>query len=123
MTSSNLAEHHRQDQPTPISKVVLVGHCGFDQASIGRAVASALSGISGEPGESGGPGKPGVAVESVYDSAGLDQHQLSPASHQQWLVRMIQNLVRVFDRLGQRDDMAAMLEMRELVLTHTQGGE
>jgi len=59
MTSSNPAEHHRQDGQAAIGKVVLVGHCGFDQASIGRAVAGAL---------------PGVAVESVYDNSGLDQH-------------------------------------------------
>ena len=43
----------------PIGKVVLVGHCGFDQGSIGRAVVKAL---------------PGVAVESVYDTADLDRH-------------------------------------------------
>lgn len=42
-----------------IGKVVLVGHCGLDQGSISRAVAGAL---------------PGVAIESVYDTAGLDRH-------------------------------------------------
>jgi len=49
----------REDKRTAIRKVVLVGHCGFDQGSIGRAVAGAL---------------PGVAIESVYNTAGLNQH-------------------------------------------------
>jgi hypothetical protein len=59
MSTSNPSEHGGQDRQAAIGKVVLVGHCGFDQASIGRAVAGAL---------------PGVAVESVYDSEGLDEH-------------------------------------------------
>jgi two-component system, chemotaxis family, chemotaxis protein CheY len=44
---------------TTIAKVVLVGHCGFDQGSISRAVAVAL---------------PDVAIESAYNTAGLHQH-------------------------------------------------
>ncbi len=47
------------DEIQTITKVVLVGHCGFDQASIGRAVASAV---------------PSAALESVFDTAGLQQH-------------------------------------------------
>lgn len=42
-----------------IKKVVLVGHCGFDQSSIGRAVASAL---------------PSASVHSANDTASLNQH-------------------------------------------------
>lgn len=41
---------------TPINTVVLVGHCGFDQSSLSRAVAAML---------------PGVAVKSINDSAAL----------------------------------------------------
>ncbi|MEM8737736.1 MAG: transglutaminase-like domain-containing protein [Planctomycetota bacterium] len=44
-----------------------------------------------------------------------DDALLRPASHVEWLVRIIQNLVAAFDRLGRRDDMAAMTEMRTLV--------
>jgi len=62
MASTHDLVQDGHDQQGPIGKVVLVGHCGFDQASIGRAVASALT------------GEPGVAVESVYDTAGLEQH-------------------------------------------------
>lgn len=43
----------------PINTVVLVGHCGFDQSSLGRAIAAAL---------------PGVAVKSANDSAGLSTY-------------------------------------------------
>jgi len=66
------------------------------------------------------------ALQICRDAIGdapMPQDPLAPASHQQWLVRMIQNLIEVFDRLGQRDDMAAMLEMRELVLTLSQAAE
>ena len=41
---------------TPINTVVLVGHCGFDQSSLSRAVAALL---------------PGVAVKSANNTAGL----------------------------------------------------
>lgn len=44
-----------------------------------------------------------------------DDTLLRPATHTQWLTRLIQNLVTAFDKLGRRDDMAAMLEMRALV--------
>lgn len=40
---------------------------------------------------------------------------LRPATHTQWLTRLIQNLVTAFDKRGRRDDMAAMHEMRTLV--------
>lgn len=65
------------------------------------------------------------AIQACRDAIGdapMPQDPLAPASHQQWLVRMIQNLIEVFDRLGQRDDMAAMLEMREMVLTLSRAG-
>jgi regulator of sirC expression with transglutaminase-like and TPR domain len=61
------------------------------------------------------------AVEVCQQTIGdvtMPDDPLSPATHKQWLVRIIQNLMRVFDRLGQQDDLAAMLEMRELVLEH-----
>lgn len=44
-----------------------------------------------------------------------DPAMLEPASHRQWLLRLLQNLITSFDRLGRRDDLAAMIEMRELV--------
>ncbi len=59
MTNQESAGLGQQDNRTPIAKVVLVGHCGFDQGSISRAVAAAL---------------PGVAIESTYNTAGLTQH-------------------------------------------------
>ncbi|MEM1108923.1 MAG: transglutaminase-like domain-containing protein [Planctomycetota bacterium] len=40
---------------------------------------------------------------------------LRSASHTEWLVRLIQNLVGSFDRLGRQDDMNAMMELRALV--------
>ncbi len=49
-------------------------------------------------------------------STPMPDDPLSPATHQQWLLRIIQNLMDMFDRLGQQTDVAAMLEMRELVL-------
>ncbi len=49
----------REEGQKGITKVVLVGHCGFDQASISRAVSAAL---------------PGIAIESAYDTAGLNVH-------------------------------------------------
>lgn len=48
--------------------------------------------------------------------APMPENPLAPSSHSQWLLRIIQNLIDVFDRLGQPGDMAAMLEMRELVI-------
>ncbi len=44
-----------------------------------------------------------------------DDALLRPATHTQWLIRLIQNLVTAFDKLGRRDDMNAMLELRSLV--------
>ncbi len=61
-----------------------------------------------------------VCRKAIGD-APMPDDALSPASHQQWLLRIIQNLMGMFDRLGQQADMAAMLEMRELVLEHCPG--
>ena len=44
-----------------------------------------------------------------------DDTLLRPATHVEWICRLIQNLVSAFDRLGRQDDMAAMLELRGLV--------
>ncbi len=44
-----------------------------------------------------------------------DEALLSTATHKQWLMRLLQNLIAVFDRLGRADSHAAMLEMRALV--------
>lgn len=52
-------EPQRESEIKQITKVVLVGHCGFDQGSLGRAVASAL---------------PGLVVEAVHNTAGLQRH-------------------------------------------------
>ncbi len=59
MKKHNHSEVDNPDTWPRVNKVVLVGHCGFDQVSLARAVASAL---------------PGLAVESVYNAAGLDRH-------------------------------------------------
>jgi len=39
---------------------------------------------------------------------------LRAANHRQWLIRMLQNLIHIFAPLGREDDVAAMLEMRQL---------
>lgn len=44
-----------------------------------------------------------------------DDALLRPATHAEWLTRLIQNLVTAFDRIDRPDDVAAMLEMRSLV--------
>ena len=44
-----------------------------------------------------------------------DDALLRPATHTDWLIRIIQNLVHAFERLDRRQDRAAMLEMRALV--------
>jgi len=59
MTNQKSMDSDRKNGPTGITKVVLVGHCGFDQASISRAVAKAI---------------PGVAIELAYNTAGLEPH-------------------------------------------------
>ncbi len=59
MNHDTHSELSSPDADSRLDKVVLVGHCGFDQASLARVVASAL---------------PGLAVESAHNTAGLDQH-------------------------------------------------
>ena len=60
-----------------------------------------------------------LSLKAVGGQA-MPDNPLAYASHRQWLLRMLQNLVGVFERLGQRDDMAAMLELRDLVLSQTE---
>ena len=55
--------------------------------------------------------------QAAGGSVPRDESLLHPATHTQWLVRIIQNLVACFDRRGQTDDLHAMLEMRALVET------
>ena len=43
---------------------------------------------------------------------------LPPATHRQWLVRHIQNLITAADHRGHTRDLAAMLELRDLVHRH-----
>jgi hypothetical protein len=52
------------DTQPSVRKVVLVGHCGFDGFGLTRAVKATL---------------PGMAVESVHDAKGLQQHAGSDA--------------------------------------------
>lgn len=55
-------------------------------------------------------------IESIAGGSVMRHDSLlRPATHTQWLIRLIQNLVTAFDKRGRRDDMAAMLEMRTLV--------
>lgn len=44
-----------------------------------------------------------------------DTELFLPASHRQWIARLIQNLIGVFDREGRPDDVAAMIELRSLL--------
>lgn len=44
-----------------------------------------------------------------------DDNLLQPATHAQWLFRLLQNLVLVFDRLGRRESLLAMQEMQGLI--------
>ncbi|MEO1235704.1 MAG: transglutaminase-like domain-containing protein [Planctomycetota bacterium] len=54
-------------------------------------------------------------IETVAGGAVVrDDALLPPARHDTWLVRLIQNLVGSFDRLGRRDDMAALNELKAL---------
>ncbi|MEM1353731.1 MAG: transglutaminase-like domain-containing protein [Planctomycetota bacterium] len=59
------------------------------------------------------------ALQRVANLAGpsllLDGDLLAPATHKQWLLRMIRNLMSGFERKDQQDDLAAMLEMLRLV--------
>ncbi len=59
----------------------------------------------------------GVCRQIIGD-APMPDDPLGPATHHQWLLRIIKNLMNTFDRLGQQNDFAAMLEMRELVLDY-----
>ena len=98
-----------------------------------------LAGVVGQTPEGGASaGRPGVAmvvdpfhggrvlnraeafrlIEQATGGGMPDEESLlHPATHTQWLVRIIQNLAACFDRLGQTDDLHAMLEMRALVET------
>lgn len=96
----------------------------------------------GSPGSPGTPGTPNVAkpgaslllidpfhggkmlsreeafgrIEEIAGGSVVrDDALLRPATHTEWLIRLIQNLVTAFDKQDRRDDMAAMLEMRALV--------
>ncbi len=40
---------------------------------------------------------------------------LLPATHRQWLIRLINNLQNIFANTGRRQDLAAMMEMAQLV--------
>ena len=59
------------------------------------------------------------ALQRVANLAGpsllLDGDLLAPATHKQWLLRLIRNLMTGFERRDQQDDLAAMLEMIRLV--------
>ena len=55
----------------------------------------------------------------ILGDAPLPDDPLAPASHQAWLLRIIQNLMNTFSRLDQQHDFAAMLEMRDLVLENS----
>jgi regulator of sirC expression with transglutaminase-like and TPR domain len=40
---------------------------------------------------------------------------LQPATHRQWLLRMLQNLQAIFARAGRERDLFAMQELQELL--------
>lgn len=55
-------------------------------------------------------------IEEVSPSAAAHRDTvLQPATHRQWLARMLTNLTVVFDRLGRRESMAAMAELQGLL--------
>ncbi|MEM9881821.1 MAG: transglutaminase-like domain-containing protein [Planctomycetota bacterium] len=55
-------------------------------------------------------------IEEVAGGAvARDEKLLRHATHPDWLIRMIQNLVTAYDRRGRTDDLSAMLELRTLV--------
>lgn len=57
-------------------------------------------------------------IEEIAGGAvARDDRLLRPATHGQWLTRIIQNLITVFERQDRRDDRAAMLELKSLVQT------
>lgn len=92
-----------------------------------------LAGVS-ESLEDATPGSPKLLIDPFYGGKMLTREEafqrieeiaggsvlrddtlLRPATHTEWLIRLIQNLVTAFDKLDRRDDMAAMLELRALV--------
>jgi regulator of sirC expression with transglutaminase-like and TPR domain len=56
------------------------------------------------------PGTPGATVP-------LSDDLLRPATHRQWLRRMLQNLQFIFSRESRNEDLAAMLELTSLLET------
>lgn len=92
-----------------------------------------LAGVSDTP-DSAKPGAPKLLIDPFHGGKMLSREEafgrieeiaggsvvrddalLRPATHTEWLIRLIQNLVTAFDKQDRRDDMAAMLEMRALV--------
>lgn len=60
-----------------------------------------------------------IAVcRNIIGDTPMPENPLAPATHQQWLLRIIKNLMNTFGRLDQQADLAAMLEMQQLVLEH-----
>lgn len=55
-----------------------------------------------------------VCQTSPHAMLDLDD-PLPIATHKQWLLRMVRNLMASFEALGQREDLAAMLEMTRLI--------
>ena len=59
------------------------------------------------------------AFEHISQIAGQriepDDQLLPIATHRQWLLRMVRNLLGIFERHGQTDRMAAMLELASLL--------
>ncbi len=47
-----------------------------------------------------------------------EEDPLRPASHKQWLLRLLRNLMAGFERRDRPEDLAAMLEMARLVEEH-----
>lgn len=63
------------------------------------------------------------AFERIHQAVGglvpTEPSLLAASTHRQWLLRIVQNLLLAFDRLGRRDTVAAMLEMQRLIETRT----
>ena len=59
------------------------------------------------------------AAEIDEQQGDTDELSLDPmfptASHRDWLARMLRNLRAIFDRQGRENDMAAMIELFDLL--------
>lgn len=61
----------------------------------------------------------GAASAEEVDQDPSGQGLFAPATHPQWIARILQNLINSLERAGRVDDLAAMLELRALLPRET----